>query len=217
MKAKTEETLAVGQKGSDRRRAGTLFVFGSLLFLLLTTAAEAMYPNFSLQTNAISDLAAIGTPTTVVEEAAILGFAVSWAVGAYYLFRRTGKNRMMVVNLIPGASFLLAGLFPENINIVFHSIGAAVGFPIAGVAAIASYKQIGPPFRYFAVSLGVLSLVATFVIFVGYRIGPCGTCGYTQGLSALLLGLGGWESMIIYPLLIWLMGFGSYLLAFGKL
>jgi hypothetical protein len=27
-----------------------------------------------------------------------------------------------------------------------------------------------------------------------------------------LLGLGGWESMIIYPLIIWLIGYGNYLM-----
>jgi hypothetical protein len=27
-----------------------------------------------------------------------------------------------------------------------------------------------------------------------------------------VLGLGGWESMIIYPLIIWLIGLGNYLM-----
>ena len=41
------------------KRAGILFTLGASIFLLLTTAAESIYPNFSLQTNAISDLAAV--------------------------------------------------------------------------------------------------------------------------------------------------------------
>jgi hypothetical protein len=51
-----------------------------------------------------------------------------------------------------------------------------------------------------------LSLLSTFIIFFGWRV-VCGTCEYQQGMNDMLLGLGGWESMIIYPLLIWLIGF----------
>ena len=59
---------SVAGKISDASRAGVLFMFGGLLFLLLTTAAESIYPNFSMQNNAISDLAALGTSTTAIEE-----------------------------------------------------------------------------------------------------------------------------------------------------
>lgn len=222
MTATMGDLLASGRKGSDTRRTGVFFTFGSLLFLLLTTAAEAIYPNFSMQDNAISDLAAIGTRTAIIEEAAILGLAICWIAGAYYLFRNTGRRGLMALNLLPGVAFLLAGLSPENVNIVIHSIGAAFGFPFGAIAAILSYRIIRTPFKYFSASLGTLSLAATFVIFVGAQmVGPCGTCAgstpsYLQSLNELALGLGGWESLIIYPLLIWLIGFGSYLLTVGK-
>ncbi len=201
---------------SDRRRAGVLFVFGGMLFLLLTTVSEAIYPNFSLQTNALSDLAAVGTRTTIIEETAILGLGISWTLGAYYLFR-SNRRRTMILNLLPGIGILLAGLSPENVNLIIHSIGAPLAFIFGGLTAISSYKMIRSRFRYFALSLGSLSLASTFVIFVGGQlVGPCGTCSdsvpaYTQRLQELGLGLGGWESMIIYPLLVWLVGLGTYL------
>ncbi len=187
-----------------------------MLFLLLTTVSEAIYPNFSLQTNALSDLAAVGTRTTIIEETAILGLGISWTLGAYYLFR-TNRRRTTILNLLPGIGILLAGLSPENVNLVLHSVGAPLAFIFGGLAAISSYKVIRSRFRYFALGLGSLSLASTFVIFVGGQlVGPCGTCAdsipeYTQRLQELVLGLGGWESMIIYPLLVWLVGFGNYL------
>jgi hypothetical membrane protein len=198
------------KKPLDWKIAGILFTFAGLQFLILTTAAEAIYPNFSLQNNALSDLAAIGTSTTVVEETAILGFAICWIVGVYYLFRDGGRNKLMVLYLLPGIAFFLAGASPENVNLVIHSLGAALGFPVGGVVAILSYRMIRSFLRYFAVALGTLSLASTVIIFIGWRV-VCGTCGYMQGLNQLFLGLGGWESMIIYPLLIWLIGFGNYL------
>jgi hypothetical membrane protein len=218
MTATTGELLASGSKSSDTERAGGLFAFGGMLFLLLTTAAESIYPGFSMQNNAISDLAALDTSTTSMEETGVLVLAVCWMAGAYFLFRKTGRRGMMALNLLPGLGFLLAGLAPENVNLAIHSVGALLAFPVGGVAVILSSRLIRGPLRYFSVSLGTLSLVATFVIFAGYRVvGPCGTCSgttaYDQSLDKLALGLGGWESMIVYPLLIWLIAFGSYLMA----
>jgi hypothetical membrane protein len=195
---------------SDRWRTGFLFTLGASVFLLLTTAAETTYPSFSLRTNAISDLAAIGTSTTVLEETAIFVFSICWILGVFYLFRNTGRRRLMILNMIPGIGFFLAGASPENVNLVLHSAGT-IGFPMGATAAILSYRMIRSPFRYLSLALGALSLVSTVIIFVGWRV-VCGTCGYTAGLSQLALGLGGWESMIIYPLLIWLIGFGNYLM-----
>jgi hypothetical membrane protein len=219
MRSKGETSFSALQKLPDLRRTGVLFMLGSTCFLLLTTAAESIYPNFSFQTNSISDMAALGTRTTVVEEAAVFAMGACWVAGAYYLFRNTGRRGMMLLNIAPGTGFLLAGLFPENVSIAMHSIGALLGFPLGAVAVLLSYRLIATPLRYLSVALGSLSVVSIFVVFLGQRIvGPCGTClgntpGYVQSLNELILGLGGWESMIIYPFLIWLIAFGSYLLA----
>ncbi len=188
--------------------------------MLLTTSAEAIYPNFNLQTNSISDLAAIGTRTTVIEEIAIFAVGLSWLSGTYYLFRRAEKRRTMVLWMLPAVGFLMAGGSPENVNLLIHSAGAPLAFLVGAIVAILSYRRIDTRFRYFAAALGSISLVSTFVIFLGQQIvGPCGTCvgqtGYIQKLNELVLGLGGWESMIIYPLLIWLIGFGNYLIGSG--
>jgi hypothetical membrane protein len=205
------------KRTADEGLAGILFAAGGLLFLLLTTAAESIYPDFSMQNNAISDLAAIGVRTTAVEEGALFALAICWIAGAYFLFRHTGRSRLMIVNILPGVGALLAGLSPENFNITIHSVGALLAFVPGAIVVLLSYRMIRGPFRYFPVALGAVSPFATFIIFFGYRIiGPCGTCGYQQSLDNLGLGLGGWESMIVYPLLVWLIAFGGYLMAKSK-
>ncbi len=213
----TKQVDSINKNLNDNRWAGTLFSFGGLFFLLLNTVSESLYPNFSVLNNSFSDMAAIGTRTTVIEETAIFGVAIPWIVGAYYLFRNTGKRGLMIVNVLPGIGFLLAGLSPENVNLVIHSVGALVAFPFGAAASILSYRLIRSDFRYLSLALGTLTVAATLVTFLGQKIvGPCGDCvgktpGYVQSLTQLGLGLGGWEAMIVYPLLIWLIGFGSYL------
>ena len=71
------------------------------------------------------------------------------------------------------------------------------------IAAILSYRMIKSQFRYFAVLLGVLSLLGVVNEFGAYN----------SAFSQQTLGPGGWERVIVYPLLVWLIGFGSYLLA----
>ena len=143
---------------------------------------------------------------------------LSWTVGAYFLHGAARRRGVMILNLLPGIGQLLAGFSPENVNIVIHSIGAFLAFLLGPIVVILSYKSINTTFRYFSVGLGVLSLASAFVIFIGGQlVGPCGTCSstvpqYAQRLQELGLGLGGWESMIIYPLIIWLIGYGNYLM-----
>jgi hypothetical membrane protein len=68
-----------------------------------------------MDNNAISDLAAMGTRTTLIEEMAILGLAVCWLLGSYFLFRRARRSLWLaVLNFSPGLGFLVAGLSRER-------------------------------------------------------------------------------------------------------
>jgi hypothetical membrane protein len=188
---------------SDLRRAGFLLSFAGADFLLVIMVLEAIYPGYSVHHNTISDLLAVGTGTSLIGEPMLFLAAISWIAGAYYLFRNTGRTGMMMLNLLPGAGLLLAVLSPENVNIVLHSAGAVLAFFPGPVAVLLSYRRIRSPFRYYALALGSLSLIGTIIYFGAYE-----TSLVQQGL-----GSGGWERVIVYPLLIWLIGFGSYLLA----
>jgi hypothetical membrane protein len=202
MSDKIDATMGSGSDSTDYKRAGLLLTFAGAGFLILITVLEAIYPSYSVHTNTISDLLATGTTTSLIGEPLAFAVAVSWIGGAYYLFRKTGKRRLMALNLLPGVGLLLAVLSPENVNIVIHSAGAVIAFIPGPIAAIFSYRIIKSPFRYFALSLGALSLFGTVMEFGAYE-----TAFFQQSL-----GPGGWERIIVYPLLIWLIGFGSYLL-----
>jgi hypothetical membrane protein len=206
MTGKIEGALKSCKEASDLRRAGALLTFGGMLFLMLVTVLESVYPNYSVHANSISDLLAIGTNTSLAGEPLAFVMAVSWISGAFYLFRRSGKRGLMALNMLPGTGFLIAVLSPENVNVAIHSVGAVLAFIPGAIAAILSYRTIKSPFRYFALGLGVFALLATVTEFGAYN----------TSLVQQTLGPGGWERMIAYPLMLWLIGFGSYLLALGK-
>lgn len=188
---------------SDRYRGGLFLCLSGIVFLLTVTVLEALYPGYSLHQNTISDLLAVGTGTSLLGEPMLFLAAILWILGAYLLFRRAGAPGRMVLNLLPGSGLLLAVLSPENVNLTLHSLGAVLAFIPGPIAAILSYRTIRSPFRYLAFSLGALSLVGTMVFFGAYE-----TPWVQQGI-----GPGGWERVIVYPLLIWLIGLGSDRLA----
>jgi hypothetical membrane protein len=188
---------------SDVRRAGFLLSFAGVDFILAVMVLEAIYPGYSVHHNAVSDLLAVGTGTSLIGEPALFLAAIAWIVGAYYLYRNTGRTGVLILNLLPGTGLLVAVLSPENVNIILHSLGAVLAFIPGPFAAILSYRNVRSPFRYYALALGFVSLVGTVIYFGAYE-----TALVQQGL-----GPGGWERVIVYPLLIWLIGYGSYLLA----
>jgi hypothetical membrane protein len=92
------------------------------------------------------------------------------------------------------------GLFPETTGIA-HTISALTAFGFGGLSAIMSYKLQKPPLSYFSVLLGALSLVALALSGSGTYLG---------------LGKGGMERMIVYPILLWVVGFSGHLIGYSK-
>jgi len=196
------EIFASSGKSTDLKRAGVLFVFSGSAFILLVTFLESIYPGYSVHANAISDLLAIGRQTSTVGEPVAFLIAMSWIAGSYYLFRGTGMKTQLILNALPGAGLLLAVLSPENVNVAIHSVGAILAFVVGSVVVILSYRSITTWFRYFSLILGMISLFSVVLEFGAYY----------SPLVQQTLGAGGTERLIIYPIVLWLIGYGNYLL-----
>jgi len=78
-----------------------------------------------------------------------------------------------------------------------------MAFLFGGLAAIAAYRIERSPMTCFSVIVGVVTLV--FLSFLGIMEG-------TASSNYLGLGVGGIERIEAYPLLLWVLGFGSYLM-----
>jgi hypothetical membrane protein len=89
------------------------------------------------------------------------------------------------------------GLFPETTGI-WHSIFSLIVFLFAGLTALVTARFQRKPMFYFSIILGLATLAALFLYIGGEYVG---------------LGAGGMERMVVYPVLVWSIGFGGHLMA----
>jgi hypothetical protein len=81
-----------------------------------------------------------------------------------------------------------------------HRLGTFLAFIFAAAAAVRSYWVLSGPLRYISLVLGVISFLAMVLSVTNVFLG---------------LGPGGMERMVLYPILIWLLGFAAVLLSAG--
>jgi hypothetical membrane protein len=182
--------------------AGSCLLAGGLVFFLFNTIAEGLYPNYSVATDSLSELGYIGASTSILWNGQVFVFGVLVLSGMYLLFYRRhlrlherGSNLVAISYMLPGAGAMLVSLFPGNSALdLLHGIGSLLVFVFGGVSAIYSYRLINGPIRYFSAILGVVTLVFVAI--------PPST-------PVLFSVLG--ERLIVYPYILWLVCFGTYL------
>ena len=77
-----------------------------------------------------------------------------------------------------------------------------IAFIFEALTAIAVFRVTSAPFRFMSLGVGLLSLVALFVSFLG-----------DNSPVAKSIGMGGVERWVVFPIILWLAFFGGYLLA----
>ena len=187
------------------KRAGISLLVGSGQFAFFFVLAEILYPGYDVSKQTISDLGATcnqGTcrfvqPSSDIfnASAVLLGLALFFA--SYYLWRGSSSKALPTFELLSGVGSLGVGVFNESFGVV-HVFFSAFTFFSIGIGALLVFKVARPPFSYFAAASGVVTLSS--IVFYGTH-------------TYLGLGEGGMERMIVYPVLIVGIAFGSYLMA----
>lgn len=182
----------------SHKKAGILLLIASLQFILAMTISEALYPNYSVSENYISDL---GEPSKAGHVAYIFNSSVFLLgvliIAATYFIQRLFDYKLFSVCVgLAGIGAIGVGLFPESFG-VLHTISSFIVFFFGSLSAIMSYKLQKFPLSCLAVILGVLSLLALILFGVDLNLG---------------LGRGGMERMIAYPTLLWALAFGGHLI-----
>lgn len=190
-----------------RITAGLFFFLAGSILLMGIITAEIFYPaGYTTAQSEISDLGATRPPDSIIYQPSASIFNATMVLGgglllaaSILLYREQKKWVPVLFPLLLGIGVLGVGLFPGN-NAIFHPLFAMLTFISGGLAAIMSWKMTSAPFRYVLVLLGMITLV--FLFFASF---------FTS-----ILGDGGTERFIAYPLILWMLGFGGYLIGTGE-
>ncbi len=180
------------------RLSGLLLLVSGAEFLLLTTLAESLYPNYSVRNNFLSDLGTV-EPSGTVWNTSIFLSGLLFVIGAYVLFRSFGRPRriILVLYVLAGAGAMATGLLNENAFPDLHQIVSLMAFIFGGISAIVTYRLVRGPFKYVSALLGMFTLVSLVLLIAGFR---------------QQFGNGLMERLVAFPEIIWLMAFGGYLM-----
>jgi hypothetical membrane protein len=190
--------------------AGILLVVACVQYLLAVNVAESLYPGYSIAVNSLSDL---GGSLPLVEPAAIIFNVSNIILGililiTVYLILKSGGCRLFSSCLaVFGFCMVALGIFPEYAGGI-HVTFALLAF-ISGILALFfSYRLgINIPMIIISMILGLIALITLISPFI-YGIGPSNPLN--------VLGMGGAERLIVYPIILYLTALGGYLSSRGK-
>jgi hypothetical membrane protein len=188
---------------SNGKVAGALIFVAVTQFVLGMIVSEALYSGYSISENYVSDLG-VGSSSMIFNSSVFL-MGLLLIIGAYFLHRAFGFTMLTVTFVLTAIGAMGVGIFTLDAGII-HSVTALIFLLFSGLSAIFAvvcsyvhgFKLMKMPFSALAVILGLTEL-GGFVLFVGKIY--------------FGLGVGGMQRMVLYPVLIWLVGFGGYLMA----
>lgn len=186
----------------NRTIAGVLFGIVGAGFLTVTMLAASIAPGYDFSGGAISDLGVIHE-TALLFNVLLVATGVLNAVGGYLLFTWHRRAWLLAVYLVGGAGAIGAGLLPLDTG-GLHSMFALLGFLFFNIEALGTASIVRGPMKWISLAAGAAGLVFVAVMVVGDGGNP-------QIFGPI--GHGGAERMIVYPVMLWLLAIGGYLIA----
>lgn len=199
--ADAQESRATGSY--EAPLAGLLLFAAAAQFMLVMMLAGSIAPGYSQSQGAISDLGAIAE-TSVLFNASLIAVGGLTAAAGSLLYRRHGRVWLLSLFLLAAAGAFGAGIVPLDRNADIHGLSALVAFVAFGLIPAACAVLLNG----WARPLSILATAASVTYVVIMIIGDGGNPGIFGAI-----GHGGAERMIVYPVMLWLMAFGGYLMA----
>ena len=180
----------------DRQWAGLTLSVGTVEFAMGLTIAEIVYPDYSVSGMYISDLG-VRTAAAPIFNGSIIILGLLLVLCSWFLFRGYRDRILMVALAVAGVGAAGVGIFTEGSPFGLHSAFSLITFVFAALATILAFRIVRPPLGYLSIVFGVASFAALGLYVSGNYLG---------------LGTGGMERMIVWPVLVWGIAFGGYLL-----
>ena len=192
-------------RAPHKTAGGLLLVAGATIVMGIITA-EALYTALYNARIEISDLGASETgvilqPSSTIFNATMLVAGAMIIAGAWFAHQALHRPVVTVPTGLLGLGVLGVGIFPGNVH-PQHPLFAFTAFLAGGLAVLLSAAVTPQPLRAIFAVMGAVSLAFTLASVFLLEWGPFAR-----------LDLGGVERWMVYPILLWLVGFGGYLTA----
>ena len=187
---------------SDSPVHGLLLFVLAAQFMTVLMLAAGIAPAYDLQGGAISDLGAIAETATLFNVSLALVGVLNLIAG-YLLFRARGGAWLLATFAAAGIGAVGAAANPLG-HSDLHGLFALVAFIAFNVEAIVASGLVRGPMRWISIAAGAIGLAFVVLMVIGDALTP----------SAFgPIGHGGTERMIVYPVMLWMLAFGGYLMA----
>ena len=139
-------------------------------------------------------------PSAAIFDVTMLVTGAMILLAAWLVYRALGRAGIGIPIALLGLGVLGVGIFPLT-ALGPHTVFALLALYAGGAAAVLSSRLAPAPFRHLWLGLGVIALVAITLGLFFLEWGPVAA-----------LGEGGIERWNVYPLVLWLVAFGTYLM-----
>lgn len=189
----------------SRKFAGLIFFALAAQFMTVIMLAAAMAPGYDFGAAAISDLGVL-PETALLFNGSLILVGLLNLLGGYAFYRSHGRRWLLGTFAVAGVGAVGAGLFPLDTG-GLHGLFALLAFVFFNVQALATATRLSGVMRVLSVLAGTIGIV--FVVLMAL-----GDAGNAAAFGPI--GHGGTERMIIYPVMLWLIAFGGYLLGTSR-
>ncbi|HEU4918952.1 MAG TPA: DUF998 domain-containing protein [Candidatus Limnocylindrales bacterium] len=187
---------------ADQRLPGFLLFLLAAQFMTVIMLAASMVPGYDYAAAAISDLGRL-PETALLFNVSLIAVGALSVVGGYLFFRSHGRMWLLALYVLAGIGAAGAGVFPLGTSDL-HSIFALLAFLFFNLLAIGTGAVLSGPMRWVSFVAGLVGMVFVVLMVIG-------DSGNTAAFGAI--GHGGTERMIVYPVMLWMLAFGGYLMA----
>jgi hypothetical membrane protein len=184
------------------RPAGVVLLVLAAGFLTVIMLGGSIAPNYDYVGGAISDLGII-PETALLFNGTLVAIGLLNILGGYLLYRSHGRAWILTIFVLGGIGAIGAGFFPLSTGGV-HSLFALFGFAFFNLEAVAAATVLPRPMNGISLLAGVAGAVFVVLMVIG-DAGNAAAFG--------VIGHGGTERMIVYPVMLWLVALGGFLIA----
>jgi hypothetical membrane protein len=171
-------------------------------FMTVVMLAASMAPSHDLTGGAISDLGVIPESAALFNVSLVVTGLLNLVAGAL-LYRSHGRRWIVALFTLAAIGAAGAGIVPLDVSGA-HGLFALLGFLCFNLEPLAMAPLLRGPMRAISYLAAMVGLA-----FVGLMI--IGDAGDPAVFGAI--GHGGAERMIVYPVMLWMMAVGGYLMA----